>query len=145
MLHRIHPADPFRTMELFFDAMRAPGLRRGAAAPSPMIRKPGLAQWREEDEQFVLTAELPGVAPERLELAAGDDWIELRATRELTVPEGFELLRRERADYQFSRRFTLPKRIASERVEATLREGLLTITLPKHAAAGPRTIEIKAA
>jgi HSP20 family protein len=138
MLHRIHPADPFRTMELFFDAMRAPELRR-------VIRKPNHAQWREEDERFVLTAELPGVGPERLELAAGDDWIELRATRELTVPEGFELLRRERANYEFKRRFNLPKRIASERVEATLREGLLTITVPKHAAAGPRTIEIKAA
>lgn len=144
MLHRIHPADPFRTMDLFFDAMRAPGLRRGPA-PSRAVRKPGLAQLREEDEQFVLSAELPGIAPERLELAAGDDWLELRASRELSVPEGYELLRRERPDYQFSHRFTLPKRIASEGVEATLRDGLLTITMPKHASAGPRTIEVKAA
>jgi HSP20 family protein len=141
MLHRIHPADPFRTMELFFDAMRTPALRRSGA----MIRQPGLASLREEDEQFVLAAELPGVAPSELELSAGDDWIELRATRELAVPEGFELRRRERADYQFHRRFTLPKRIASDRVEATLRDGLLTVTLPKHASAGPRTIEVKAA
>lgn len=144
MLHRIHPADPFRTMELFFDAMRAPGLRRGPA-PTRVVRKPGVATLREDDENFVLAAELPGIAPEQLELAAGDDWIELRATRQLGVPEGFELRRRERADYQFGRRFTLPKRIASERVEATLRDGLLTVTLPKHASAGPRTIEVKAA
>jgi HSP20 family protein len=144
MLHRIHPADPFRTMELFFDAMRAPGLRRGTTA-NRAIRQPGLAQLREEDEHFVLSAELPGVSPDKLELAAGDDWIELRASREVAVPEGFELLRRERADYQFNRRFALPKRIVSDKVEATLRDGLLTVTLPKHASAGPRTIEVKAA
>jgi HSP20 family protein len=144
MLHRIHPADPFRTMELFFDAMRAPGLRRGPT-PNRVIRKPGVATLREDEDNFVLAAELPGIAPEQLELAAGDDWIELRATRELNVPEGFELRRRERSDYQFGRRFTLPKRIASERVEATLRDGLLIVTLPKHASASPRTIEVKAA
>jgi HSP20 family protein len=138
MLHRIHPADPFRTMELFFDAMRGPGLRRGT-------RQPGIVQLREEDEQFVLLAELPGMSPDRLELSAGDDWIELRAARELGVPEGFELRRRERADYQFNRRFALPRRIASEKVEATLRDGRLTVRIPKHASAGPRTIEVKAA
>ncbi|MFV8750562.1 Hsp20/alpha crystallin family protein [Nannocystaceae bacterium ST9] len=143
MLHRIHPTDPFRTMELFFDAMRTPTLRREAA--SRVVRKPGVAQIREEDERFVLSAELPGIAPERLELAAGDDWIELRATREVALPEGFKPVRRERANYQFSRRFTLPKRIASDAVEATLREGVLTVTLPKHAGANPRTIEVKAA
>lgn len=144
MLHRIHPADPFRSMELFFDAMRAPGLRR-SAAPNRVVRKPAVAQVREEDSSFVLTAELPGIAPEQLELAAGDDWIELRATRAVSVPEGFKPLRRERADYQFQRRFTLPKRIASEGVEATLRDGQLIITLPKQANASPRTIAVKAA
>jgi HSP20 family protein len=144
MLHRIHPADPFRSMELFFDAMRGPGLRR-SAAPSRVVRKPGVATLREEDTSFVLSAELPGIAPEQLELAAGDDWIELRATRSIAVPEGFKPLRRERADYEFKRRFTMPKRIAGEGVEATLRDGRLTVTLPKQANASPRTIAVKAA
>ncbi len=149
MLHRIHTADPFRPlafgpMDLFFDAMRAPTLRR-VASPSRVVRNPGGASLREEDDRFVLSAELPGIAPEGLEITVGDDWIELRAKRELTLPEGFKPLRRERADYQLARRFTLPKRIASEGVEATLREGVLSVTLPKHAAAGPRTIAVKAA
>lgn len=144
MLHRIHPADPFRTLDLFFDAMRTPGLRRGPQ-PSRVVRKPALAHLREDEGQFVLAVDLPGVSPERLELAVGDDWIELRATRELSVPEGFQLIRRERSEYQFSRRFALPKRIDSERVDATLRDGQLVVTLPKHASAGPRTIEVKAA
>lgn len=144
MLHRIHPADPFRSIELLFDAMRGPAPRR-TSVPSRLVRKPGVAQLREEDERFVLSAELPGIAPEQLELAAGDDWIELRATREVSVPEGFKPLRRERADYQFSRRFTFPKRITSEGVEATLRDGLLTVMLPKQANSTPRTIAVKAA
>lgn len=144
MLHRIHPTDPFRSMELFFDAMRTPTLRR-AATPTLVIRKPGVVQIREQDESFVLSAELPGIAPEGLELAVGDDWIELRATREPSVPEGFVPVRRERSSYQLVRRFTLPKRIASERVEATLREGVLTVTLAKLVDASPRTIAVKAA
>lgn len=140
MLHRIYPADPFRTMELFFDAMR-PSARPSNRA----VRKPGLAQLREEDQHFVLTAELPGVAPDQLELSADEEWIELRATRTLAAPEGYVALRRERSEYEFHRRFALPKRIDNQRVEATLRDGVLTVTLPKHASATPRTIEVKAA
>ena len=72
MLHRIHTADPFRPlafgpMDLFFDAMRAPTLRR-VASPSRVVRNPGGALLREEDDRFVLSAELPGIAPEGLEI-----------------------------------------------------------------------------
>jgi HSP20 family protein len=140
MLTRIYPADPFRTMELFFDAMRP-----NARPTNRAIRKPGLAQLREEEQSFVLTAELPGVALEHIELSADDEWVELKATRNLAAPEGFKPLRRERSEYELHRRFALPKRIDNQRIEATLRDGVLTVTLPKHASASPRTIEVKAA
>jgi HSP20 family protein len=100
----------------------------------------------EEGEQaFTLRAELPGLDPAKLELSVGDEWIELSAKRETKAPEGYTALRRERSNYEFERRINLPKRIDADKVEATLRDGVLTVTLPKHAAAQPRQISIKAA
>jgi HSP20 family protein len=99
----------------------------------------------DEENAFTLRAELPGVTAESLDLSVGDDWIELSAKREPKVPEGYTTLRRERGAYEFQRRIHLSKRIDGDKVEATLRDGLLTVTLPKHASVQPRQVSIKAA
>ena len=97
------------------------------------------------EQAFTLRAELPGLAPDTLQLSVGDDWIELSVKRDLQIPEGYVPLRRERSAYEFERRINLPKRIDTDKVTATLRDGLLTVTAPKHASVQPRQIEIKAA
>ncbi len=140
LMHRLN-TDPFRTMELLFDAMRpTAGARR-----TNFARKPGQVLVDEQPESYRLRAELPGITPEQLGLEVGDDWVELSVKREVAAPEGYQALRRERSNYQFNRRLTLPKRIDGTGVEAVLRDGILTVTLPKHASAQPRTVAIKAA
>jgi HSP20 family protein len=140
LIHRFKPSTHFRTMDMLFDAIMPPAPR----ATHFMRRAPRLSV-DDEETAFTLRAELPGVTAESLELSVGDDWIELSAKREPKVPEGYTTLRRERGAYEFSRRIHLSKRIDNARVEATLRDGMLTVTLPKHASAQPRQVAIKAA
>ena len=139
LIHRF-PADPFHTMDMLFDAMR-PSVRRTVRPRSPATK----VTLDETDEHFELRAELPGLAPEALELSAGDGWIELEAKREVEIPEGYKALHRERSPLTFSRRIELPKRVDADKIEATLHDGVLTVTMPKQAAVTPRQIAIKAA
>jgi HSP20 family protein len=140
LIHRFKPTDHFRTMDMLFDAIMPTGPRA-----THFTRKPARLSIDDGEQAFTLRAELPGLAPDALELSVGDDWIELSAKRDLKVPEGYVPLRRERNAYEFERRINLPKRIDASQVEATLRDGLLTVTLPKHASIQPRQITIKAA
>jgi HSP20 family protein len=141
LMHRFNPTDHFRTMDMLFDAIMPPAGRRA----THFVRKAGKLTLDEGEQAFTLHAELPGLDPAALELSVGEDWIELQAKRELEVPAGYEPIRRERTNYEFSRRITLPKRIDGEHVDAQLLDGVLTVTLPKHANTQPRQIAIKAA
>lgn len=141
LMHRFNPTDHFRTMDMLFDAIMPPAGRRA----THFARKTGKISLDESEQAFTLHAELPGLDPAALELSVGEDWIELQAKREVKTPDGYEAIRRERSSYEFSRRITLPKRIDGEHVEAKLVDGVLTVTLPKHANAQPRQIAIKAA
>jgi HSP20 family protein len=140
LIHRFKPTDHFRTMDMLFDAIMPPGPRA-----THFTRKPARLSLDDGEQAFTLRAELPGLAPDALELSVGDEWIELSVKRDLQIPEGYVPLRRERSAYEFERRINLPKRIDTDKVTATLRDGLLTVTAPKHASIQPRQIEIKAA
>lgn len=146
LMHRLN-TDPFRTMELLFDSMLPQAAKRPQAGVrrTNFARKTGQVFIDEQPDSYVLRAELPGVLPEALELEVGEDWIELSIKREVAAPEGYQALRRERPNFQFNRRLTLAKRIDGDKVEATLRDGVLTVTMPKHASVQPRTVAIKAA
>jgi len=140
LIHRFNPTDHFRTMDMLFDAIMPAGRR-----PTHFGRKPARLSVEHNETGFELKAELPGLAPEDLELSVGADWIEIAAKRELDVPEGYTPLRRERGRYGFERRINLPARVDGDKVEAQLRDGVLTVTLPKHASVQPRQVTIKAA
>lgn len=140
LIHRFKPTDHFRTMDMLFDAIMPPGPRA-----THFTRKPARLSLDDSEQAFTLRAELPGLAPDALQLSVGDDWIELTVKRDLQIPEGYVALRRERSAYEFERRINLPKRIDTDQVTATLRDGLLTVTALKHASIQPRQIEIKAA
>lgn len=140
LIHRFNPSDHFRTMDMLFDAVMP--ARRSS---TNFVRKSARLSLSEAEDNFTLRAELPGLTPDQLELSVGEDWLELRAKREIELPEGYTALRRERGSYALERRVNLPRRVDGDEVEAKLSEGVLTVTLPKHASAQPRQIAIEAA
>jgi HSP20 family protein len=114
--------------------------------PAPKARAPRRGvNVSESEEAFTLTAALPGMSPEDLSLEVANGTLELKASRSTKAPEGYRALRRERGALSIERSFRLGAKIDTDAIEATFEHGLLTVTLPKRAAAQPRQIAINAA
>lgn len=124
----------------------------GWATPSPAgdrLRRRAAVAWPatnvfEAKEAFVVKAEVPGLAESDVAVSVEDDALVIRGERKCEVPEGYTPHLRERASAAFTRKLPLPARVAANEVTATLREGVLTITLPKSKEALPRQIAVKA-
>ena len=90
---------------------------------------------------FVLTAELPGLNRNDIEIHAEESRVVIRGERGGQVPcEQYH--RVERGHGRFSRAFLLPEPIDVEAVSADLKDGLLTITLPKAGGRGARRVDV---
>ena len=96
--------------------------------------------------EFVLTAELPGLVRDQIDIQADDFRIAISGSRRAT-PSGRDMRceqfhRVERGHGRFSRAFTLPEAIDVEHVSATLKDGVLTVTCPKATDRSPRRIGV---
>jgi HSP20 family protein len=103
--------------------------------------QPAMNVWEERD---ALRAELevPGVKNADIELSVVGNELSLRVERPDEAARGQTHHRRERPTGAFARVVRLPVEVDAERVEAQLRDGVLTITLPKAESAKPRKIEV---
>jgi HSP20 family protein len=97
----------------------------------------------EEDEVLRAEAEGPGLKMEDMEILVKGDELTLRGERRTEDREGVTYHRRERGSGSFSSVVRLPVEIDVEKVEASLENGVLTITLPKAPSARPRKIEVR--
>jgi len=97
----------------------------------------------EDKDKIVLTAELPGFKEDQIEVQMEGGVLTLRGERRFEEEkEGRNYHRVERSYGQFTRSFTLPNNVDKEKVQATFRDGLLQIELPKREEAKPRQIKI---
>lgn len=105
---------------------------------------PLLNVWANEND-VVVTAELPGVDAARLDVSVVGDTLTLRGERaELECGDDSCCLRRERATGAFLRTLQLPFRVDSDQAAARITSGILTLTLPRAAEDRPRKIDIRA-
>lgn len=93
-------------------------------------------------DSFEIKAEVPGVTKEDLNVKIQGNYLEIGGTRNPDAPEGYSVHRTERGALSFSRSFTLPADVDAAKVEATLSEGILYLTLPKAEIAKPRQITV---
>jgi HSP20 family protein len=99
----------------------------------------------EEAERFVLRFDLPGIAPENVDLQISHNVLTIKAVREqATLPEGARWLRTERPNGVIEREFKLPDSIDSQSITAKHQHGVLEIVLNKRAEITPRKIAIAA-
>lgn len=126
------PQRGFDAEKLFDSLLRefAPVGRR--VAPPTREQRVGLrvASW-ERPDGWLLRAEVPGVSREQLEVSVDGNVLSLKATRALDVPEGFRLVRGERRGTEASARFELPQDTDVETIAATLRDGILEVTIAR--------------
>lgn len=106
------------------------------AAPTPL-------DVREDDNQLVVTVDLPGVRREDIQISFDDGVVTIAAERkgDTEVKEdGY--LRRERYTGRYERRLAVRTPILVEGIKAAYRDGVLTVTLPKSEAAKPKQISV---
>jgi len=97
----------------------------------------------EDKEKIVLTAELPGMRENEIDIQMEGGVLTIRGERKFeNEKEGKNYHRVERAYGQFVRSFTLPNNVDRENIRAEFRDGLLRVQLPKREEAKPRQIKI---
>jgi HSP20 family protein len=97
----------------------------------------------ETKDEYVFQAELPGWKRDEVFINFENQTLTLSGQHDLMADDGRQYHRVEGFYGQFTRSFTVPSVVNFERVAAELKEGVLTIHLPKREEAKPRQIEVK--
>jgi HSP20 family molecular chaperone IbpA len=97
----------------------------------------------EDSTGITLRADLPGVPKEKLSLQVEADMLTIEGEVSVLMPESMEANYAEVSVPRFRRAFTLSKELDASKVSAELKQGVLTLRIPKAAHAQPRRIEIK--
>jgi len=93
---------------------------------------------------LLVTADVPGMTSNELDVSLEDGVLTVSGERKAFVPEGFEVRRRERGAVRFTRSVALPLKVDAERTTASVKDGVLTVTLAKAPEARPRQITVRA-
>ncbi len=97
----------------------------------------------EDANGITLTADLPGVPKDKLNLTVEGDTLTIEGEVSLALPEGMESLHAEVSLPRYRRVFTLSKELDADQVAAELTNGVLKLRIPKAAHAQPKRIEIR--
>ncbi len=99
---------------------------------------------KETDDQLLVNAEVPGLAPEDLEVTLTGDVLTIKGEKRQESEReesGYHLVERRYGSFQ--RSFKLPAEVDREKLKASHRDGVLTVTLPKAAKPAPTQVEVK--
>lgn len=98
----------------------------------------------ESEKGTTVYAELPGVRKEDVQITFEDEVLSIGGTRaEKEIPEDARILLHEQRTRDFQRSIMIGHAVDQDAISATLENGLLTVEVPKAAAARPKTIAIK--
>lgn len=131
------PCDPLRDLRAWQERLERLGAQRGSAWDPPM-------DVYETAARYVVTAEVPGLARDQVELALQDNRLTIRGVRPAAGPEtaSRHYHQIERGHGSFQRTFEFVDAVDQDGIAADLRDGVLTVTLPK-IATPPRRIDVQ--
>lgn len=142
LLRRMAPMATFGPIGREFERLFN-GFWNDADSPTGQPRAfPPLNVWEENDD-FVVEAEVPGLQMQNIDVEVLGNELTVKGRREPVAQENVTYHRQERGHGEFTRVLTLPVDVNPEKVQATLRDGVLTIRLPKAEAAKARKIQVK--
>lgn len=98
----------------------------------------------ETKDALVLLVEMPGVESDSVDVSLEKRTLTITGRNKVAQPDGYTLAHAEYRDGDYERSFTLSEAIDPERIAATMRDGVLTLTLPKAGPAEAKTIKVKA-
>jgi len=98
-----------------------------------------------EGDQYVLSADLPGIDPASVDLDVDGQLLTIRAERQRPADEQVKWLTHERPHGSYMRQFTLGNGVDAERITANYEHGVLSVIIPVAERAKPRKIQVAAA
>lgn len=105
---------------------------------------PAVDVYENDDHEFVLKAELPAMKREDIAITYDDGVLTLKGERKSEVETSRDTYHRVERQYgSFMRSFTLPATVDAARIQASYKDGVLTIRVPQREEAKPKQIEIK--
>jgi HSP20 family protein len=135
-------ADPFDTLFNLQRALEAriasDWLQNQTAGRGPF---PPINVFQQGDELLAIV-ELPGVDKNDLQIQAQENTIRIAGKRNVDLPEGVSVHRRERVFGEFDRTLSLPVQLDPNGIKAEYRDGILALYLPRSERDKPRTIKI---
>lgn len=99
----------------------------------------------EDETGITLLADMPGVPRDELELHVEGDSLLIEGRVQPQTPNGLEAIYAELRVPRYRRSFTLSRELDASRIDANLKDGVLTLRIPKQAHAQPRRIAVSAA
>jgi len=96
----------------------------------------------EDTAGITLRADMPGVSREHLDIQVNRDTLSIQGEAEIPMPEGMEAIYADIRLTRYQRSFSLSSELDGEQAEASLKDGVLTLRIPKHARYQPRKIEV---
>ncbi|MFC0673726.1 Hsp20/alpha crystallin family protein [Brachybacterium hainanense] len=130
------PYDPLRDLERFTHSILDPGRRGLRQIPMDLYRT---------QEGYVLSADLPGIDPESVDVDVDGQLLTIRAERTIAPEENAQWITRERTGGTFLRQLSLGQGLDTDGIAASYRNGVLTVTIPVSEKAKPRKIEVRTA
>ncbi len=99
---------------------------------------------REEEQRYVIHADVPGVKPGDIEVKMDDGVLSIKGKRQSESSEEHEGYKRmERVRGSFSRRFSIPDTVDADGISAKSKDGVLEIVIPKQAKVLPKRIKVE--
>jgi len=99
----------------------------------------------EDKTGITVRADMPGVSRERLDIKIDKDTLSIEGRAEIPMPDGMEPLYADIRSTRYQRSFSLSSELDADKAEASLKDGLLTLRIPKREQYQPRKVEVRMA
>jgi HSP20 family protein len=122
--------------------------RRETEARQPAVDQPFVVppvDVFENESGITLLADLPGVSRDRLGIRVDGESLLIEATASSAGPQQMQLIYGEAQHPSYRRQFTLSRELDASRIEASLKDGVLKLAIPKLEQAKPRRIDVQVA
>ena len=108
----------------------------------PVLRPP--VDIYEDAHGITVQAEMPGVAKDRLNVQADRNNLLIEGDAEIDMPEGMEAVYADVQATRYARSFVLSGELETDAIDAKMKDGVLTIRIPKRSEFRPRKVEVRA-
>ena len=128
--------------ELTAQRAETPAAQLSRAAESESAMRPPVDVFEDADGPTLL-ADLPGVSKERLNVSVERGTLTVEGDLQIALSEEMQAVYADIRSTHYQRRFALSDELETENIEASLKDGVLTVRIPKRAETKPRRIEVR--